>query len=72
MFATLDETLESLKTALNIFPYGRDMTFFMCARDVYYPTICKVIKEQGLRVLFDDTTVMKFMRKEDAKKFDVV
>lgn len=47
------------------------MAFFMCVRSVYRPIIHEVVREENLEVLFDDGTVMKHLKKEDANKFDI-
>lgn len=72
MFATLDPKYENLRTALKLLEYtSSKTTLFMCVKSVYRPIIYEVIKEQGLHILFDDGTKMKYIRKEDAKQFNV-
>lgn len=68
-FATLDPSSKRLKTALKLLDFT-EMIFFMCVRDVYRSMVDEIIKEENLHVVFDDdSTVMKFLTKEDAKKF---
>lgn len=45
--------------------------FFQCVREAYHSTLREVIQELGWQVLFDTETVMKFISKDDALKFDV-
>lgn len=47
------------------------MVIFMCVRNVYRPLIHEIVNEENLQIIFDDGTVMKHLKKEDAKKFDV-
>ena len=47
------------------------MIVLMCVRDVYRSAVLEVIEQEKLQVLFDDGTVMKYLKKEDAMKFDV-
>lgn len=68
LFATLDPTLQRLKTALKLLEYDPPV-FYMCTREAYHATLHEAVKELNLEVLFDDGTMQKYLRKEDAKKF---
>lgn len=70
MFATLDPNFQELKTALKLLNYS-SMLFFMCVREVYRPVLYEVVEEENLRVIFDDGTVMKYLTKEEANKFEI-
>ena len=47
------------------------MLFLMCVREVYRPVVYEVIEDEKLHVVFDDGSVMKHLKKEDANKFNV-
>jgi hypothetical protein len=70
LFASLDPTYRELKAALKLLDFSV-MKFFMCVRTVYRPVIYEVVEEEKLHVVFDDGTVMKHLKREEAKAFDV-
>lgn len=70
LFATLDETLQTLTTALRLLDFSKFL-FFVCARDGYRRAVDDVIRDEKLEVLFDDGTAMKYLSKEDALRWDV-
>lgn len=43
----------------------------MCVRNDYRNLIDEVIEEKKLQKRFDDGTTMKYLKREDALKFDV-
>ena len=71
MFGSLDLSYKNLKSLLKLVDYTK-IFIFMCVRECYYNMLHEVIKEIGLKVPFDDVTVQKIMKKEDALKIDVV
>lgn len=70
MFATLDPSFHKLKIALKLLNYTK-MMFFMCVRQIYRPIVHEVAKDENLEIIFDDGTVMKHLKREDANKFVV-
>lgn len=70
VFATLDPTFRELKIALKLLNYSQ-MKFFMCARETYRPVLYEVVEEEKLSVIFDDGTVMKYLKNEEANKLEI-
>lgn len=70
LFATLATNQQRLKQLLRLLCHKKSELYFMCIRSDYNITIREMIREENLPFYNKDGTTMKYLRREDAMKFD--
>lgn len=70
VFGTVDKNFHQLKTALSLLDYT-GVKYFLSVREIYRPMVLQIVKEKNLQVVHDEQTIMKHMKKEEAKKLVV-